>query len=145
MRSYSETDVFPRPILELFTMAHFAVSGLPDCDAAHELLRCHEVARIIERRLRRQLDKHGYLIIEEKAAPPLKLHIEVVDGHYHHIEHSWLIVGLHAPTYILDVYAVGRMPQVQLLTPDLGHAALFRPGPWRTDIRRDVVEALTSV
>jgi hypothetical protein len=69
-----------------------------------------------------------------------------VDGHYGAVNHSWLMTKTpHAPK-ILDVYSVGRLPQVQLLViaPATLHTQLFRPGPDRTDIRTAVVDRMVQ-
>ncbi len=70
---------------------------LPD-SISSEPLRCHEVARIV-----------GQLF-----------DLRVVDGNFGGVEHSWLllrdtfVVGGTTYRTILDPYAVGRLPLVQL-------------------------------
>jgi len=67
--------------------------------------------------------------IPEEIASPIRCHelvravgnlyqMQVVDGHYNRTEHSWLYTRNKprtAKNYILDVYAVGRLPMVQLM------------------------------
>ena len=99
-----------------------------------EPYRCHEVARAV-----------GQV-----------LDLPVQDGWYGAVDHSWLWVHAGADPYgfggaILDVYCVGRLPMVQLVTRDRQHGhyaagglvpSLYREGPVRTDIRLDVVKAM---
>ena len=80
-------------------------------------LRCHELARAVHR------------VID---APPLF----VVDGKCGPIEHSWLCFS---DGVILDPYAPGRMPAVQLVDSIVG---AYRPGSTRTDIRHSIIDRL---
>jgi hypothetical protein len=61
-------------------------------------LRCHEVARAI-----------GYV-----------LRLPIQDGYFGYAEHSWLWTesndSEHFPKNILDVYTIGSLPQVQLIS-----------------------------
>lgn len=122
MRSYSETNVFSNEALNAFKAAERMVRALPDHPAGGEPWRCHEVARVIG-------DWTG---------------LEVVDGHYGAVEHSWLT--LEDGKTILDVYAVGSLPQVRLVhaSPLLPHTALYRPGVPRNDIRHEAILTLRA-
>jgi hypothetical protein len=97
-----------------------------------KVFRCHEIARAVGQVLK----------------------LPVQDGWYGAIEHSWLWIPQEGPSSygfeydaILDVYAVGRLPMVQLVMSDrsAGHyaagglgASLYREGPPRKDIRTEV-------
>ena len=125
MRSYSETNVFSSKELDLLQKAIYLVAEIPDMTP---ILRCHEVARII-----------GSL-----------LNLQVQDGHYGPVEHSWLWMkpwknGKYPPN-ILDVYSVGSLPQVKLVnfSTILPDDNAYKPGPVRDDIRQNVVSDIIS-
>ncbi len=109
MKGYSAQEIFsPRAQIQM-GRAKEIVATLP------EGLRCHEVVRIVNV----MLDSFGL----------------VVDGHYGMVDHSWLVIPNYTNTkVILDCYAVGRLPPVQLVTGDVGLGVDYRPGPERTDI-----------
>jgi len=118
MKSICETDYFSERALRLLGHARFAVSMLN----SPKLLRCHELARVIG----------------------LFFELDVVDGRYGYVEHSWCTFvddqanRDQSKRYILDPYAVGRLPQVQLIVTDM-HAMiptkkLYVPKEKRTDI-----------
>lgn len=121
MKGYSSTDVFTDGEQEALVKAVRLVDSLPDSRE----VRCHELVRAV--------------------ALCLSSMYYVVDGHYgSFIEHSWLHL---APSVILDVYCIGRMPMVQLI--DLSHythrhATLYIPGRARDDIQGDVINNLLS-
>jgi len=122
MRSYS-FKCFTLEDLEFWARATHLVEAIPD--TMDKPIRCHEVARAVGR----------------------ILDLPVVDGHYGAVDHSWLMTRTRSnKPKILDVYSVGRLPQVQLLVLDPGtsHTTIFRPGPYRTDIRNDVVEHMVG-
>jgi hypothetical protein len=83
-------------------------------------LRCHELARAV----------HGVM----KFCP---ITLEIVDGKCGPVEHSWLCF---ADGVIIDPYAPGRMPAVQVIDPIVGSA--YRPGAARPDIRQVIVDRL---
>lgn len=99
-------------------------------------IRCHELARAV-----------GVL-----------LHLEVEDGLYGYVDHSWLWtkpfprdlneVQLHGDfPNILDVYSLGQLPMVRLVNcdhPQLPHIGWgYRPSMVkRTDIRTEIVSSL---
>lgn len=94
MRSYSQREVFEPNDLVYWRVAARLVVEMPDYDRSGQELRCHEVARAI----------HRVLEVPE---------IAVQDGLYElGCEHSWLTLP---SGHILDAYAVGRLPQVQLV------------------------------
>lgn len=127
MRGYTETEVMDPSDVRLFRTAQQMVDVLPDMPG----LRCHEVARAV-----------GSF-----------LGLQVVDGFYRRslprpVDHSWLVIpkqkqGHNAQHLILDVYAVARLPLVQLVDPSLGLNYEWRNE--RTDIKEDVVELLKQI
>jgi len=132
MRSYAEMEIFSTKEWASWSLATHFVGKIPDEDSSG-MLRCHEIARAL-----------GKI-----------LNLDVQDGWFGMVEHSWLwtskpewvegkLYPWHWPN-ILDVYAVGSLPQVQLIDcrSMLPYNQAFRPCPEpRTDIRDDVVEAL---
>lgn len=135
MQGYSETEVFLVNEILLLRRATRIAERMPNV----EDVRCHELARAF--------------------AATLGLPSECVqDGSYGFVEHTWLwlsppdvrlmAIRSNLPP-ILDVYAVGQLPQVQLLNanngglPHVGWA--YRPGPPRTDIDEDLVKRLGAI
>lgn len=138
MKSIVETEYFHKDDLRLVYLVQLAVALLPTDIGAPKGIRCHELTRAI---------KHQF--------PQLG----VVDGKYGTVEHSWCTlpaeVGVRSRPMIIDVYAVGRFPQVQLIDtfPCLCHAhdprfpvvsQLFRGLTLRDDIRENVVKKMNS-
>ena len=144
MISYSEREAFDKEELLLLARATALVAcvderefAVPNSLVRDNLIRCHELARAV-----------GYV-----------LGLAHEDGKYSccpnespGINHSWLLVprtfkGERVGLSILDVYAVGRLPQVQLLasTITLPNHRNFIPGPMRTDIDETVVAKLVQM
>lgn len=108
------------------------------------LIRCHELARAAlyygtctsGRMLSRALEATRNAYIE--------------DGNYAGVDHSWVVLrewhddsGLNR--VILDPYAVGRCPMVQLVhaSPRFLERLYYKADPEpRTDIRHDVIERI---
>lgn len=113
MKNYAEHEVFKSGELVYFLTAQELVRRIPDDFMADGWeLRCHEVARAVG----------------------LRLGLKVIDGKSGGVDHSWLLT---ASSNILDVYVVGRLPQVQLV--DMActgprHDLVYVPGEPRTDI-----------
>lgn len=128
MRSYSETHVFSEYDLWMLKTAQDLVARIPEDGSPNHpegLLRCHEIARVVAK----------------------CLHIEqmVEDGKYGHTDHSWI---RFPNTNILDVYAVGRLPMVQLVcctSLTLLEPTLYKRLGARTDIDHTLVEQLHAV
>lgn len=124
---YSATNVFRKEHQELLRRAEKGVAALPEIDG----LRCHEVARAVGQ----------------------WLGLDYADGLYGAVQHTWLWVpvkpgpGVLRVIHILDVYAVGRLPIVQLI--DQGfypHYDLYKPGPLpRVEIDRSLVQHLLDL
>lgn len=121
-------ELFTKPEMEFLQRAVRIVDLLPELSPDGELIRCHEVARVV-----------GCL-----------LKLEVQDGKYGLHDHSWLWTGPFHPRWprscdppkILDPYCVGNLPIVRLLdsassVPHLGW--MYRPGPERDDVLNDFV------
>lgn len=126
MISYAESEEFTVGDMELLQRATVLVSMLPAkiktiCEAGKfedRWVRCHELARFVG----------------------VVLELDVMDGSYGACEHSWLMTLDGA---ILDVYTPARVPQVQLAAKAwAGAPIMYRSGPARTDIRKEVIEEL---
>lgn len=98
MNGYSSNpgnEIFTREELKLWREVTDVVQRLPE----NMELRCHELVRAV----------HNYFIEAGR-------NFEVVDGKFGLVDHSWLATprGRNRHT-ILDVYAVGSVPMVQLI------------------------------
>lgn len=136
MRPFAERRYFPREVRAAFHLATYIVNGLGQRSPE---IRCHELALAVAPILREEI--RGINSI-------------VWSGHYGAVEHSWLKVstldpftatGRHiAEWHILDVYAVGRMPQVQLVdgTAILPEWKLYKPAKMREDTDHKLVTEL---
>ena len=124
---YAAAEIFSAEEVRACELARTLVERLPD----RPDLRCHEVARIV-----RALLGWG----------------QVEDGRYHPggdglpIEHSW--IELHKTWrhhHVLDVYAVGRVPMVQLVDCGFPLASPFVGGAVRGDVRVQLVEEMVAL
>ena len=111
-------------------------------------LRCHELTRAVERFIPLAV-KRGQVLMP-KGVPYHPLNVTLYDGKYSIVDHSWLEILAESPEglcslYILDVYTVGQLPQVQLLDIafSLPHRASYRPQARRDDIDMDVVNLVS--
>ncbi len=132
MKGYSECSIFSERELEIFEVATKLVAYVKE--EGDDEIRCHELARAVG----------------------VVLNLEVEDGRYGYVDHSWLwtMPKVTAHMYsdsgmpnILDVYCVGRLPMVALTHSHtaLPHCGLgYRPGEKRTDIKEGVVQALVT-
>ena len=124
MISYSETEIFSAKELELWRRTTVLVESLLAPEGPP--LRCHEVVRAVAQAL------------EDDD-------VTVVDGKYGPVEHSWLELHQNEKEpCILDVYAVGRLPMVQLVAVDRLLPNPFRPGPVRSDIDLALIARLVQ-
>jgi hypothetical protein len=127
MKSWSVYSGAFSPIsLERYKRAQKIVDAIPD--GIEELegfkIRCHELARVVS----------------------VCLEVPFVDGKYGAVEHSWLEwVDRTKHRTILDVYAVGVEPMVQLVHSPIGLLNLWQPGEFRDDINFHVVDTLLSI
>jgi hypothetical protein len=127
MKSYSELEMFPDRQLALLGHATWLIERVQ----AEPELRCHELARAVGRVLK----------------------LPHQDGFYAFVDHTWLWTEERAEYHpwllpnILDVYAVGSLPQVRLVDmqhPGCGHVQLYRFDRPRTDIDESLVERLVA-
>ena len=137
MKGYSERCVFLPSVTRLHT---FLCKVLERFDSSpygigpEKELRCHELTRAVKR------------FIRDGNVPYHPSDVTLFDGKYSIVDHSWLEILTKSPEgypslYILDVYAVGQLPQVQLLDLafSLPHRASYRAQARRDDIDMDVV------
>lgn len=129
MRGYAELEVFSPQELEARDFAELFVSRAP-AKLRGEWVRCHELVRAVGELLELPAER-------------------VADGYCGLTEHSWLWMGKRErykpPPNILDVYAVGRLPQVQLVYPRAPFD--YRLGlivPIRRAVVRELVERMRS-
>ena len=134
MLGYAETDVFSGAELALLRSAEQIVRRLP-AECCGEAVRCHELVRVVRHLL------------------PLS-EIEVCDGWYGMVEHSWLWTKIPERVEghllgpfpnILDVYAPGRVPQVQLVHNTSALPFEYRRGDPRVDVRGGVIYKLVEL
>lgn len=128
MISFAERECFSAQARAIWLAATILVNRVSA--AWSDELRCHELARAIQTCL--QSEGHR---------------VTLVDGRLWIVEHSWLKIpsgrdSLMPP--ILDVYCLGRLPQVQLIDDHMVIARGYEPGPLRTDIRQDIIDRLVK-
>jgi hypothetical protein len=125
MISYSEREIFSEKEQELLWRATELVKRV------QVEPRCHELARAVG-----QVMKLPYQ-----------------DGYYGFVEHTWLWTEEREEYHpwslpnLLDVYAVGSLPQVRLVDMQhggVGHVQIYRIGLPRTDIREPAVALLVD-
>lgn len=134
MRGYSHNQVFSPFARDKWATATEMVTLVPERvttpGSVEQLVRCHELARAV-----------AWLINNGGD-------VQVVDGHYCAVEHTWLVLSPnrgHAEC-ILDVYSVGRSPMVQLVdvkSVSHVHFGLYREGARRDDIKKKVIDELS--
>lgn len=134
MKGYAECEIFSKRELKLLQTAQALVRRVPGRvqprrGVRAQWVRCHELARAIGKILK----------------------LEVADGWYGFVEHSWLwtsrsqrIDGQHLGPLpnILDLYVPGRLPQVQLVHTSATVGLQYRPGSPRDDINDELVAQL---
>jgi len=125
MKSYFESEVFAASEIRMLQLATQIVADVPSAIRGKGV-RCHELARYVGERLG----------------------LEVQDGIFGFVEHSWLWtkpleerLPWRLPN-ILDVYVPGQVPQVQLVHLATSLPMPYRRGEPRTDIRQDVLAFL---
>src|SRR5271166_5239652 len=111
MKSYSETKVFTLEELGLLERARAYVARV-DESVFKVPVRCHELARAVGKLLGLKYEDGVYSLLPEIGGG---------------VDDSWLLVprdftGERVGCSILDVYAVGSLPQVRLLDGS-SHAA----------------------
>ena len=118
MITYAERACFREPNLRLLARVEMYVGRVSNTWGNE--LRCHELARAVHLVVGGQ--EHKMLVVDGKCGP---------------IEHSWLYIS---DNVILDPYAPGRLPAVQLV--DLVVGTAYRPGAPRSDIRQAIIDRL---
>lgn len=130
MKSAAEVEIFSPLEMAMLRRARAIVERFPT-KVDGKWVRCHEVARVVG----------------------AELGLEVADGMYGGMEHSWLwttpldseLRAWRLPN-VLDTYTPGREPQVQLI-----HTGPYSPIYYRkemvhrSDIRVDVMQHLHSL
>jgi hypothetical protein len=121
MISYSAKSEFqPREqvLLELLTSL---IPRIPE--ELGDPIRCHELVRAVSRLYQ----------------------LPWADGHFRRTEHSWIYTRPLGPgkNYILDVYAVGRLPMVQLMDAHY-YRDLYVEGPERSDLDFESVSKIMN-
>jgi hypothetical protein len=118
--TYAERACFHRSHVRALERAQIFVAHLSD--AWGNELRCHELVRALQ-----SVMSNNTLV--------------VVDGHCGMVEHSWL---RFSDGVILDAYAPGRLPSVQIIDGGQIVAFAYRAGEARCDIRRSVVDRIVA-
>jgi hypothetical protein len=127
MKTYSEHEVFTHEDLLIFHEATRIVGVMPRLDRSGEYIRCHELARVVSRRIHKQIGKT----------------LEVVDGIYEvGAQHSWCVTPRG---HVLDVYTVARIPPVQLVASVLTMPNRYTPRDIGLKIQYDVVTWLLGL
>ncbi len=136
IESYAETTVFGTDEIRKYMLAAMLVGGL---DHNFNDVRCHELARAVGK----------FISLPHQ------------DGYFEGVEHSWLwtreietdelsfmyksgALGIRPPS-IIDVYAPGCIPMVQMVDPgawQLPYRRAYRVGKPREDIRENVIARL---
>lgn len=133
MKSYHEGTTFKPEMLAYLERATEIVARIPETQLSQEAakrignatFRCHELTRVVAK----------------------ILHLDFVDGVYGAVDHSWILIpdirNGWISSVILDVYAVGRLPMVQLVDPRVpGLHNLYKMRDQRTDIDEVTVREL---
>jgi hypothetical protein len=102
MKGYAETEIFTADEMALHQRATALVASLAQLAPEEQAkVRCHELARAVGR----------------------VLGLEVQDGRYGACDHSWCWTAPRPRGHVLEVYAIARVPMVQLVD----HTALGLP------------------
>lgn len=122
MKGYTSNEAIPARAQAILKTVARAVELLPE----RPTLRCHELTRAVAVWLH-----------------TLGEHTKAIDGHFQIVEHSWL----YMPDYrcVLDVYAIGRLPLVQLVSAEVVLGVLinsYKGGAEREDIDKQMVARL---
>ncbi len=126
MIGYAERVWVPARTAEVFRYARSLVARVPShLDPEGREVRCHELARAVARCLAGQRVAH-----------------QVVDGLLWAVDHTWIVLPDPGRRLLLDMYAPGRLPQVQLICDDACVSRGYTPGEERTDVRWSVVDHL---
>jgi len=138
VRGYASEEIFDASELELYALACGFVEAVP-YEIDGEAVRCHELVRAVV-----------------AALPPRFSGVRICDGYYGMVEHSWIWTrppaldktaarGWIEPPNILDVYAPGRVPLVELVAVSVALPCEYRRGDSRKDLKRSVIARLTQL
>lgn len=132
MKGYAAREVFSAREKQLLNDAQALVDIVP-YELGGEPVRCHELARAV-----------GAI-----------LKLDVMDGHFGFVEHSWLWTDPFpaqpcGPSWglpnVLDVYVPGVLPQVQLVDTSASLPHRYSPRPIKDlVIRGDIVDLLVDI
>lgn len=131
------THIASEPFLRALELATRFVGRMPIADPSGRDVRCHEIAR----------STVWYLSKFQFGEQANGCKMKVVDGVYGIVDHSWILLSYANQHAILDVYAVGRLPMVQLClveTPIFKFIEMFEEREPRNDIRGDVIYFLSQ-
>lgn len=128
MKGYAERVLVPKDLADLREELAALIEALPDHSDGGGL-RSHELTYAVAEYIRGREELERFKL-------------EVVDGKYEHVAHSWIVGRTNfagVPDLILDVYAAMRVPMVQLV--QLLHFyrfgyKMYQEGTARTDIDR---------
>lgn len=120
--------MFKSDVLHALALAERVVEVLPE----DSRLRCHEVARIVR-------EVVGFGAVEDGTYGQ--------GPHALPVEHSWVVLRrLGRNRHILDPYAVGQLPPVQVVEVGFPLDDPYVAGKPRSDVREDLVrEGLRAV
>lgn len=140
MKGYAESRIFSKKARAMFFKAKHYVSLIEEKtdENGKERLRCHELVRIVANVI--VFDPPSY---EPFFIPPFV----IVDGKYGHVDHSWIEIRERiSEDVILDVYAPGQMPQVQMIDTAwvLPHKKIYVAGDQRDDIKWGTIHRHTE-
>ena len=117
MKNYAESERFTPEDMQYFVVAQVLVEQVP-AKCFGEWVRCHELTRAV--------------------AAVMGLEDQVRDGKCMGVEHSWIELRVHGTgCVILDLYAPGRMPQVQLVDVHLMVNKVYYECPIALTVRSD--------
>lgn len=126
MTGFAATEIFEPWELDLLRRAEHVVRQLP------EGLRCHEVARVVRQVLGTGVVRDGKVGDTTRGCQ---------------VDHSWVVLeddGTGRRLHVLDCYAVGQVPPVQLVDAGFPLANPFFVGKDRDDIDHEKVRELAA-
>jgi hypothetical protein len=137
MNSYAQLEIFSMQEQVVYRRATELVADAPT-KIDDRLVRCHELARAVCERLKKEAAARDAPLFRK-----LCHEMNVMDGYYGMIEHSFILLGelyeggFGPMPHVLDVYAPGRVPQVQLVDTSSVLPFYYRRGAPRSDVNQD--------
>lgn len=144
MNSYAQLEIFSKQEQAVYMRAVSLVDEVPS-RINDRLVRCHELARAVCERLKKEAITFG------GPLGPLCHEMNVMDGYYGMIEHSFILLGelyeggFGPMPHVLDVYAPGRVPQVQLVDTSSVLPFYYRRGAPRSDVNQDDIDFIHGI